>query len=89
MAWALVSTRHPSLPWICKHLLAIYLEIQLNSCTTYLNIKDFRGSKSLTQPKKGGVGVGDDNKAGRDGSVVDKSEVDGGEVEDHEVRKKV
>ena len=42
MAWALVSTRHPSVPRIYKLLLSIYPEIQLDSYTTYLNVKNFK-----------------------------------------------
>ena len=37
-----VSTRHPSLSRICQLLLAIHLGIQSDSCTTYLNVEDFR-----------------------------------------------
>ena len=46
------------------------------------------------EPRKGGVGVGSNSKAGRDKSELDRSrmddvEVDGTEVEDNEVGKKV
>ena len=42
VAWAPVSTKHPSLPHICQLLLAIHLEIQSDSFITYLDVKDFR-----------------------------------------------
>ena len=50
--------------------------------------------ESVTQPGKGVVGVGDNNKARRDGSKLDRSEldgnkVDGGEIEDDKIRKRV
>ena len=38
--------------------------------------------------KKGGNGVGDDNRAGRGRSMMDNIEVDGGEFEVDEVEKK-
>ena len=43
----------------------------------------------LVQSRKGGVRVGDDSRAGHDGSELDEDEVDGGEVRDNEVGKKV
>ena len=57
-------------------------------------LKTLRNIKSLTQPGKSGVGLGDDSKAGRDKSKLDKSKVDNnkfnsGEVGDNEVEKKV
>ena len=51
-------------------------------------------STESTKLRKGGVGVGGNNKAGRGGSEIDKSridniEIDGGEVKVDEVGKKV
>ena len=43
----------------------------------------------MIRPGKGEVGVGGDNRAGRNGSELDRSEVDGGEVGDDENEKKV
>ena len=37
-----VSTRHLSVFRICKLLLLIHPEIQFDSCTTYLDVEDFR-----------------------------------------------
>ena len=50
-------------------------------------------STESAEPRKDGVGVGGDSKAGRDKSEIDRSgmddvEVDGGEVGDDEVEKK-
>ena len=45
--------------------------------------------ESLTRPGKGEIGVGSDNRAGRDGNELDGSKLDGGEVGDDEVGKKV
>ena len=42
----------------------------------------------IAEPRKGGVGVGGDSKAGRGGSEMDDVEIDGGEVEVDEVGKK-
>ena len=56
-------------------------------------------STKLAKPRKGGVGVGDDSKARRDGSKLDRSkldrskidgiEVDRGEIRENKVEKKV
>ena len=50
-------------------------------------------STKLAEPKKDGVGVGVDSRAGRDRSKLDESgisdvEIPGGKVRDNEVRKK-
>ena len=57
-------------------------------------LKTSGSTKSATQPGEGGVGVGGNSRAERDGSRLDESriddgEVDGGEVRDNEVGKKV
>ena len=41
MAWTPVSTKDPSVLQIRKLLSPIYLGLQLDSCTTYLNVEDF------------------------------------------------
>ena len=46
-------------------------------------------STKSTKPKKGRVGVGGGNRAGRDKSELDGNKIDGNKVEDNEVRKKV
>ena len=56
-------------------------------------MKTLESTKSKTRPDEGRVGVGD-SRAGRERSKLDGSEfhsnkVDGGEVQDDEVRKKV
>ena len=52
-------------------------------------LKTSGSTQSLTRPGKGEVAVGNDSRAGRDGSELDGSKVDGGEVGDDEVGKKV
>ena len=52
-------------------------------------LKTSGSPESLTQPGKGRVGVGGDNRARRDKNKLDDDEVDGGEVEYNEVGKKV
>ena len=49
-------------------------------------LKTSGSTEASTRPKKGEVGVGGDSRAGRDGSELDRSKVDGG---DDEVGKKV
>ena len=50
-------------------------------------LKTSGSTKSKTQPGEGGVEVGC-SRAGRGGSKLDVSELDGGEVESNKVRKK-
>ena len=57
-------------------------------------MKTSKSTKSLTQPRRGGVGVDGSSRTGRDGSKLDGSkidndEVDGDKVRDDEVGKKV
>ena len=52
-------------------------------------LKTLGNTEFSTQPGKGEVGVGGDNRAGRDGSELDESKVDGSEVGNDEVGKKV
>ena len=52
-------------------------------------LKTSGSTESLTQPEKAKVGVGGDSRAGRYRSELDRSKVDGGEVGDNEVGKKV
>ena len=52
-------------------------------------LKTLGSTESLIQSGKGGAGICDDSKAGRDGSEIDESEVDGGKGGDDEVGKKV
>ena len=62
--------------------------------TPLISILKIEGSyESLTWPGKGRVEVGDNNKAGRDGSKLDENEIDNNEVDsgkigDDEVGKK-
>ena len=52
-------------------------------------LKTSGNTESSTQPGKGKVGVGGDSKARCNKSELDRSKVDGGELEDKEIGKKV
>ena len=52
-------------------------------------LKTLRSIKSLTQPGKDGVRVGNNSRDGYDGIELDRSEIDDGENRDNEDGKKV
>ena len=54
-----------------------------------LILKISGSSGSLTRPDKGGVGVSGDSRAGFNENKLDRNKVDGGEVGDNEIEKKV
>ena len=64
----------------------IHPEIQLDSCTTYLDVEDFKEYWVFDTTE---VGVGSESRAGSNGSELDRSKVDGGKVGDDEIEKKV
>ena len=85
MAWVLVSIRYPSFLQIHQLLLEIHPRIYLDSCTIYLDNKDFREYWVFDRARRRQSRSCGDNKAGCDRNEVDRSKVDNNKIRDNKV----